>query len=350
MMINSAYGDEVPDAINTLEELPVHQNGDVMGQLPSYSDSGQEIPVHSETLKKCLEQQMRDVPEDTTVKEVRVMCERNVDDALDLPKNILAKRYALERESQWNPYSITAHKQNYILPITYADGLRDETYRDVVDGEQNSILDKEEAKFQLSLKIPLSYSSMFVEGDALYFGFTIQSYWQVYNDNESSPFRETNYQPEIFYVMPLNWRLAGGDTGLTFGMEHQSNGRSEPLSRSWNRVYTTFMWADNNLAMSMRAWYRLPEDDEDDDNSDINDYMGFFEHRAAYKWESLTFSSMLRGNISEEHGAVELGMSFPLWGRLKGYVQYFNGYGESLIDYDNKVERIGLGILLTDLL
>jgi phospholipase A1 len=110
------------------------------------------------------------------------------------------------------------------------------------------------------------------------------------------------------------------------------------------------MWADENLAMDLKVWYRLPEDNEDDDNPDINSYMGYFEHRAAYKMEHLTFSGMFRGNPAAGHGAVELGMSFPIWGRLNGYVQYFNGYGESLIDYDNNIERFGVGILLTDLL
>lgn len=325
-------------------------DGTELNGSTEYTDVVQEMSIESDSLKRCLAQQMRDAPDGTTVEEVRAMCRDNTDDVLDLPKNALARRFSLESEAQWNPYAITAHKQNYILPITYAEGLNDETYKDFVEGEQNSVLDNEEAKFQLSLKIPLNYSSMFFEGDALYFGFTLQSYWQVYNDNESSPFRETNYQPEIFYMTPLDLKIAGGDTGLAIGLEHQSNGRNEPISRSWNRIYSTLLWADQDLAMSLKAWYRIPEDDDDDDNPDIDDYMGYMEYRAAYRINEITLSSMLRGNISEGNGAVELGMSFPLWGRLRGYLQYFNGYGESLIDYDNKVERIGLGILLTDIL
>lgn len=349
-MVGPAHGDEMPAEVDLMQQIPFYNTSGEMNEAQTYTDTVQEMSIESDSLKRCLAQQMRDAPSGTTVDEVRAMCRDNVGDVLDLPKNALARRHALESEAQWNPYAITAHKQNYILPITHANGLKDETYEDLVDGDQNRILDDQEAKFQLSLKIPLNYSSMFVDGDSLYFGFTLQSYWQVYNDNESAPFRETNYQPEVFYTMPLGWKLSGGDTGLTFGLEHQSNGRSEPLSRSWNRVYSTFMWADEDLAMSLKAWYRIPEDDDDDDNPDIDDYMGYVEHRAAYKMNGLTFSSMLRGNVAEGHGAVELGMSFPIWGRLNGYVQYFNGYGESLIDYDNSIERFGIGILLTDLL
>lgn len=82
--------------------------------------------------------------------------------------------------------------------------------------------------------------------------------------------------------------------------------------------------------------------------------MGYFELRDAYKWNDHVFSIMSRNNLESgfDEGAFEAGWSFPLgnWPYLKGYVQYFTGYGESLIDYDKKVNRIGLGIILTDFL
>jgi phospholipase A1 len=64
------------------------------------------------------------------------------------------------------------------------------------------------------------------------------------------------------------------------------------------------------------------------------------------------FSAMSRNNLESgfSRGAVELTWSFPLgnYPFLKGYIQYFNGYGESLIDYDNHVNKIGIGFALTD--
>ena len=82
-------------------------------------------------------------------------------------------------------------------------------------------------------------NSLFVEGDQVFFGFTLQSWWQIYSDEISKPFRETNYQPEFFYFAPINFHPFGGNSAIIIGAEHQSNGRSQLLSRSWNRLYVT---------------------------------------------------------------------------------------------------------------
>jgi phospholipase A1 len=113
----------------------------------------------------------------------------------------------------------------------------------------------------------------------------------------------------------------------------------------------------------LQPWYRFPEDrkvdDGDpltpppahgDDNPDIEDYMGHFELTGAYIWHKMEFTGLLRHNFSTGYGAVEVGLSVPLWGRLRGYTQYFAGYGESMIDYNYYNRRIGVGILFSDLL
>ena len=59
---------------------------------------------------------------------------------------------------------------------------------------------------------------------------------------------------------------------------------------------------------------------------------------------------MVRNNLKagEMKGAVELGWSFPLHNKLKGYVQYHNGYAESLLDYDEINRRVCVGVMLSD--
>lgn len=267
----------------------------------------------------------------------------------------ISSRIASERETEFNPYVITPHKMNYILPAMTTNATNKDAYRTVNGYEEN--LEDVEAKFQLSLKVPLNTESLFVEGDGIYLGFTLEAWWQIYASNISKPFRETNYQPEIFYLAPLPFKPFGGNTGFVLGVEHQSNGRAQDLSRSWNRVYTHFLYEKNNFALSLKPWVRLSEDEkqfefdpEGDDNPDIEDYMGNFELGMVYKWNSLEFSFKGRQNFDTNYGAAEFGLTFPLWGKLRGFATAFNGYGESLIDYNYSQTRFGLGISLNNVL
>jgi phospholipase A1 len=205
--------------------------------------------------------------------------------------------------------------------------------------------------------VPLNYNSMLIEGDGLYFAFTIQAWWQIYAENISKPFRETNYQPELFYLAPLEWHPFGGNTGFAVGIEHQSNGRAQNLSRSWNRVFANFLYEKNNFALSFRPWIRLSEDDKEfafdpngDDNPDIDDFLGSSELGLVYEWHNLEFSFSGRRNFSTNNGSAEFGFTFPLWGKLRGYATVFTGYGESLIDYNYSQTRFGLGIALNNVL
>jgi len=306
----------------------------------------------------CILSRMAVADNESSVQIIRetcqVMIQKSKQESIEM--GAISKRFLSERQTQWNRHSITAHKQNYILPYSYSDKVNREAYEFRSDWAEE--LKHYEAKFQISIKVPLTSEPVFKDSDGFYVGFTVQSWWQLYAGEISAPFRETNYQPEFFYLTGLNWHPFGGSTGLVVGMEHQSNGRTQLLSRSWNRVYITFLFEKDNFALSLRPWYRLREDEKDDpnisdgdDNPDIEKFIGHFELRSAYRWNAHEFSLLGRNNLrSDNKGAIELGWSFPLTGHLKGYVQYFNGYGESLVDYNHSTERLGFGILLTDLL
>ncbi|WP_426359026.1 phospholipase A [Pseudocolwellia sp. HL-MZ19] len=271
------------------------------------------------------------------------------------PKGRLAKRNISEKRNAFDPYVITPHKMNYILPVNYTNKVNREVYAESNDWSES--LTNTEAKFQISIKVPLNKQSIFTPYDGIFFGFTLQSWWQVYSDGISKPFRETNYQPELFYYAPLDLTLFEGNTGFAVGIEHQSNGRTQGLSRSWNRAYVNFLYEKDNFTFSFQPWWRLPESDkeffldpEGDDNPDISDFMGYFHVATVYKWDVYEFTFIGRENFVTHNGGMELGLTFPLWGKLRGYLQYTNGYGESLIDYNHSQQTLGLGIALTNVL
>lgn len=275
----------------------------------------------------------------------------------------LPLRFSQERETEYLEYVITPHRSNYILPFSYQDAPNNEPWNSGNDYLEDDPFDHTEIKLQISFKVPLLEPGLFHSEDGVYFGFTMKSFWQAYNREISAPFRETNYRPELFYQTPIKVPSLNGAFFFRTGFEHESNGRSQLLSRSWNRAFIGLGFIRPNWAVYIQPWYRIPEDEKvddgdpttpppakGDDNPDIEDYYGHFELKAAYERSNYQIGTLIRSNAQTHKGAFELSYSFPLYGRLRGLFQYFDGYGESMIDYDYRVQRYSMGILLTDFL
>ena len=263
----------------------------------------------------------------------------------------MSDRWELDPASKKGVWSFRAHKPNYFLVGRYTDSVNMAPYDAYFDAvnDPSLAIDETESKFQLSFKLKALEDAFGTDAD-LWLGYTQQNHWQVYNDDISSPFRETNYEPEVFATIPTRYEILGL-TGrfINLGFVHQSNGQSYILSRSWNRIYAQFGFEHGDkFNLLFKPWYRLDEDAEDDDNPDITDYMGDFEVVASYKLGRHTLSALARSGFDFERGFLQLDWSFPLYRNLKGYVQATTGYGESLIDYDHKQNTIGAGFLLTD--
>ncbi len=297
---------------------------------------------------KCMEAEMLQVGDSVTVGEIREQCQEGTKKANKKTKKTnIEKRLQLEKSTRDNPFVISVHKPNYILLVAHNDKTNETPFANQFPAEDTS-LDDTEVKFQISAKFPLAVDLFDGKGD-VYFAYTNRSFWQLYNDN-SAPFRETNHEPEVFLTLKNDWKLFGfTNTLINIGFVHQSNGRAATVSRSWNRIYTSFIFEKNNLVLAFRPWYRIPENEADDNNPDIEDYIGNFELTGVYKQGRHTFSAMLRNNLesNDNRGAIQMDWVFPLTKHFKGYVQYFNGYGESLIDYNYDQESIGIGVALT---
>lgn len=110
--------------------------------------------------------------------------------------------------------------------------------------------------------------------------YTNRSFWQVYNSEQSAPFRDTNHEPEFWTQFRPDWKILGLTNSVNqLGINHQSNGRGGVLSRSWDRVFANFVFERDNFALSIKPWYRIEEDEADDNNPDIEDFLGHGEIR-----------------------------------------------------------------------
>ena len=185
---------------------------------------------------------------------------------------------------------VRLYQPNYLLFARYTDDVNNAPYEPLFDAfAEDGDFEDIEAKFQLSFKGRLLTSDDRRWG--LWFAYTQQSQWQVYAEDISRPFRETNYMPELFGSFRPGVEL--GELRLellNFGFTHQSNGRADPISRSWDRLFVEAGIERDDFAVVARAWTRIEPSNYEDDNPDITDYLGYGQVTALYRLAATTRS------------------------------------------------------------
>lgn len=244
------------------------------------------------------------------------------------------------------------YKPVYALPFTWTDRVN-ATPASPSPGHTSEplVLRPIEVKYQLSLKAKL-WDDILGTPLRLWGGYTQSSRWQVYNGAESRPFRETDYEPELILAWPqerllLGWRLRQ----LSLALNHQSNGRALPLSRSWNRVIAEAAFERGAWVAQIRPWLRLRESAADDDNPDIGNHVGRGELLLTGKLGQQVLALQLRHSLrggSRSRGSAQLEWAIPIDGALHGYLQWFTGNGESLIDYNHRQNKLGVGLSIVE--
>ncbi|QDH70208.1 phospholipase A [Marilutibacter alkalisoli] len=267
--------------------------------------------------------------------------------------SLLDSRWELARDSKLGAFNFRAYKPTYLLPAFWTSKINDMPHSPNPDNTVTTPLGLQdmEAKFQLSFKMK-AWENIFGDNGDLWLGYTQSSRWQVYSPEISRPFRETNYEPEATLMFRTRYDLLGWNGRMTgISLNHQSNGRADPLSRSWNRVIATIGLDRDNWSLVLRPWWRVSEKAEDDDNSDIADYMGrgdatLVHVRGGHQF-SLTGRHSLRSG-DRSRGSLQFDWGFPINNSLRGHLQVFDGYGESMIDYNHRATYIGLGVSMLE--
>ncbi len=242
-----------------------------------------------------------------------------------------------------NPFTLYPYESNYLL-YTVTDHVNKKAIHSYDWGDDAR---RDEVKFQLSLAFPL-WRGILGENSVLGASYTQRSWWQLSNSDHSSPFRETNYEPQLFLGFATQYAFAGWTLhDVEFGYNHQSNGRSDPTSRSWNRMYTRLMAQNGNWQVEVKPWFVVGSTD---DNPNITKYAGYYQLKVGYALGDAVISAKGQYNWNTGYGGAELGASYPISKHVRLYGQVYSGYGESLIDYNFNQTRVGLGVMLNDIL
>lgn len=271
-------------------------------------------------------------------------------------QSTMSSFWELDDKDKRGTFKFLSYRPNYVLPVHYTNRIN-RTPTSPTPDRSGTLPDYRpiEMKMQISLRTKIAQGLLLPNAD-LWFAYTQQSLWQLWNKQESSPFRSTDYEPEAIYVLSVPKTLRGLPFGWQFrmlqaGIAHQSNGQTRPLSRSWNRVYAGAGFENGDVSVTVRALKRLSEDATQDDNPDITYYRGRGDVALNWTPGNATASLLWRTNFrSTNRGSLQFDWTYPVDSSkpkgLRWYAQVFTGYGETLLDYNFKQTSVGAGLSL----
>ena len=245
-------------------------------------------------------------------------------------------------------YAISFYEPTYILPGYYSSRVSPYYAENPGNTPDDIEVNHTDFKGQMSFVFPM-IDRFFIQHLSFNAAYTQLIYWQLYS--KSPYFRETNYEPRLFfsYHFHHNWLF-------NLGMDHQSNGRGgvglSGMERSWNRLYADIEFSGEQWLVIMEPWLPvLKKYSSDLHNPDIDKYMGYGRIILAYQFNDGQELSLTSRNVFSSgfrRGALELNYAFPVHRNVRGFLQVFSGYGQSLIEYNHYTNAVGLGIALSD--
>ncbi|MDP2162526.1 MAG: phospholipase A [Flavobacterium sp.] len=262
----------------------------------------------------------------------------------DIITKTYSERWELDSIDKKGTFRLMSYKPIYVTAGRWTDRPNNQPFSENPDYSTSTKddFDNMETKFQLSFKTKVVQSLFWGKGD-FWIGYTQVAHWQIYNTASSRVFREINYEPEIMFKYPLHFPLFNGEfKSVGFAFNHQSNGRDLPYSRSWNRIIFHLSYEIDNWIVTAHPWIRLADDE--DENPEITKYIGNGEVNVSYTYNRHQFYSIIRHPFNTwQGGSIQLNYVFPIKGHLRGHVQGFHGYGETMIDYNHRQTTIGIG-------
>jgi outer membrane phospholipase A len=213
------------------------------------------------------------------------------------------------------------------------------------------------AEFQLSLKFQLfDFTNSYAGVTNLYFAYTQTSYWDLISSDPS--FFDTSYKPSMFAYFPALWKRKDNASqfDLQGGVEHESNGRGGVAERSIYSAYLqpriTFGKPGHlQFALQPRAWTYFWVGHN---NPDIAEYRGYADlhafltlKRDPNSWANFQIETRFRIGDGGEHPGIQIDGRYkiPHFNPTID-VQYFDGYGQTLRQYNKEAHGLRVGLCL----
>lgn len=235
-----------------------------------------------------------------------------------------------------NPY-FQPYKNNYII----FGSMRNRDDAPPFSGQDLDI------RFELGMQFSLfPHAGDFTLLEPIKFGYSQRSWWDI--SESSSPFKEHNYNPEVFWDFARARQVFGRESGVALldqaGYEHQSNGRDGPESRSWDRLYVQKHFRFSEMfSWTVKVWDVVNLGDE---NKDIEDYLGNVEittHLDLNNWAKIDLRTSKGDETSKISYQLDLSIPMSRWVNSRFFISYYDGYGEALINYDRKSRSLRTG-------
>jgi phospholipase A1 len=236
-----------------------------------------------------------------------------------------------------NQPSFGMYKDNYIITGVPTNGAINKYTAD--------------CKFQISVSQRLT-KTVLPFTTSMMLTYTQKSFWEIYR--KSAPFGDSNYNPGLAFVKPVirNNQLKGV---AVLALEHESNGKDSLESRSWNYLTLSGVYFFNAcFSVQAKVWAGILEQPDEDygsvGNPDLYKYRGYGLIALNYRSlnDKLWVSAVLnpRSKFGRFNTQVELNIKLNVKSNQYFFVQWYNGYGESLLDYNKYTSMLRMGICI----
>lgn len=200
-------------------------------------------------------------------------------------------------------------------------------------------------KFQISIQQRLTRSTL-PFGTYLYLFYSQKCWWNVLEN--SMPMVDLNFNPGIGLAKPLfvKNRYVGK---VTLMAEHESNGRDGLASRSWNKIsLAASIMIDPQVTVHGKVWVPIVDGQN---NRDILDYSGIYQVGTEFTSRNRRFTASVvlvkrRGWKLNYNTIIELGYRIFRRDNQFLFLQFYNGYGECMLDYNQFRSRVRVGIVI----